>query len=218
MRPVIITTTTLSDDDNGIAESQTPVGAGSLTLDGALVVDGVAIMAEAQTITVDWTGADAARTLTVTYKDADDNEQTGTIAGANATTSQSTFFAKEVSDMSIDAASAGAIFAGVLAADGMVTRSVPVNWRQSPFNMSLSAEELADGGTVTVQYTVDAPQDAYTNGFSTDANWRDTVGLTLITVTDDSNIAFPVRAVRGQLTIGDADSTWKFTFVQGQNS
>jgi len=210
MRPVVITTVTLSNDADGIAESQTPSGAGSLTLDGALVTGGVAIIAEAQIITVDWTGNDTARTLTVTYKDADDNPQTGTIAGANATTSQSTFFAKEISDISIDAASAGAIFIGTLAVDGMVTKSVPVNWRQSPFNMSLSAEELIDGGTASAQYTVDAPQDSYTNGFSEDANWRNVVGLTTVTVTDESNIAFPsvltVPALSPALCLGRLSS------------
>lgn len=217
MRAKVIQTVALSDDADGIATSQTPSGAGSLTLDGALVSGGVGVFPEAQIITVTWAGNDTARTLTVTYKDADGNSQTGTIAGANATTSASTFYAKSISDISIDAASAGALTVGATAASGMVTKSVPVNWRQSPFNMSLTAQLTAGTGTVSAQYTVDAPEDSYTNGYSNDANWRNTLGLTAVTATDESNIAFPVRAVRGIQTVGSATGTWKFTFMQGQN-
>jgi hypothetical protein len=42
MRPQIFTTTALTNDPDGIFEDQTTAGAGSLTLDGALVESGVA--------------------------------------------------------------------------------------------------------------------------------------------------------------------------------
>lgn len=212
-----VTTSAPDDDANGIAESQTPGGAGSLTLDGALVTDGVAIIAEAQIITATWAGADAGRTLTVTFINADNREETGTIAGGNATTTVSTFYAKSISDIAIDAASAGAIEVGVLAADGMITKSFVTNWRQSPQNMSIYVDMLVLGATVSAQVTAYDPQDTYTNSFTTDANWLDVTDLTDVTADAVGNIAYPVKAVRFIQTVGTTTATFRGDIIQGQN-
>ena len=218
MKPKVITTTTLSNDDDGIAELQTIASATTMTLDGALVSGGIATMAEAQIITIDSVGNDSGITFAVAGTDADGATHTETVTGGNAGAVTTTAYFKTVISITTSGATADDVKVGPLAANGMVTKSIPVNWRQSPFNMSLSAEELLDGGTASAQYTVDDPTASYTNSYSDDANWQNVVGLTTVTTSDDSNIAFPVRAVRGILTVGDADSTWKFTFIQGQNS
>lgn len=209
----------LDDDDNGICESQTPAAGGvqSLSLDGALVTGGVAVIAAAQIITATWAGADVARTLTVTFVNVDGNTETGTIAGGSSTTTTSTFFAKSISSITIDDDTAGALEVGVVAADGSTSKSIVDNWKQSPFNMSLFVEEVVDGGTISAQYTPDDPEGTYTNSFGTDASWTNVVGLTAVVVTDDSNIAFPVRAVRFLQTVGSATATFRGTVIQGQN-
>jgi len=51
-------------DDNGIAESQTP-GAGAITLDGDLVVDGVAILDTPRQVSITSGGTDTGITFTV---------------------------------------------------------------------------------------------------------------------------------------------------------
>lgn len=216
MRPVVKTTAVLANDADGICESQTPLGAGALSLDGALVTDGVGILPEAQILTATWAGNDTARTLTVVYKDADGHQASGTIAGANATTSTSSFYATEVISISVDAATAGALTVGAMAADGMVTASIQVDRYQTPFNVSVFGDITAGTMTYSAQYTADAPQDAYTNGFSTDASWRNVTGITAVAADDDSNIAFPVQAVRFIQTVGSATGVGKFTVLQGR--
>ena len=217
MRARVITTAVLSNDDNGICALQTIGSATTMALDGALVSGGVATMAEAQIITLDSVGNDAGITFTVAGADADGTTHSEAVTGGNATTAVTTVYFKTVTSITTSGATADDVKVGPLAANGMVTKSVPMNWRQSPFNMSLSAEELVNGATTSAQYTVDAPQDTYTNSYSDDANWRNVVGLNGLTATDDSNIAFPVRSVRGIITTGTTTATWKFTFIQGQN-
>jgi hypothetical protein len=213
----------LSDDDNGVCVSQTPAAGGvqSLTITGALATDGVATAAAAQIVTATWAGADAARTLTVTFKDADGISQTGAIAGANGTTAAGTFFAKSISAVSIDDDSAGAVEVGFLAASGAVTKSIVTNWKQTPFNLGAYFDLTAGTMTLSGQYTPDLPNptlrgnDAYAKSFSTSADWRNIDGLTAVTADDQSNIAFPVGAVRFIQTVGSATGAATVTVTQG---
>lgn len=219
MRPIVIATTALTNDANGVCESQTPAAGGvqSLSLDGALVSGGVATIAESQIITATWAGADAARTLTVTYKDADGIEQTGTIAGANATTSSGTFYAKSISGITVDDDTAGAVEVGALSTNGAVTRSVRVNRNQvSSFKLGQFVE-LSSGASMTysAQHSPDWPESGdFTSGYSNNANWYDTDGLTALTATDESNIVIPVECVRVKIT---AYTSGTLTFTTLQN-
>ena len=213
----------LSDDDNGVCVSQTPAAGGvqSLTITGALASGGVATAAAAQIVTATWAGNDTARTLTVTFKDADGNEQTGTVAGANATTAAGTFYAKSISAVSIDDDSAGAVEVGFLAASGAVTKSIVTNWKQTPFNLGAYFDLTAGTMTLSGQYTPDLPDPAlrgnaaYSKSFSTSADWRNIDGLTAVTADNQSNIAFPVGAVRFIQTIGSATGTCTVTAAEG---
>jgi len=225
MRPKQINMAVLTDDDNGICVSQTPAAGGvqSLTLNGALVSGGIASTTNgtAQPVTATWAGADAARTLTITYVSQDGHTHTGTIAGANGAASNSTVFAVSVSAVSIDDDSAGAVEVGFVAANGAVTQSIPVNRRQSPFNMSLFFDLTAGTMTLSAQYSEDPPNNpaiTYANGYAADAIWRDVAGLTDVTADDNSNLAFPVESVRFIQTVGSATGTCTVTVIQGQNA
>jgi hypothetical protein len=79
----------------------------------------------------------------------------------------------------------------------------------SPFNLALSV--LVTGTvTYTVQYTFD---DVFASGFSpASANWVDHPSLTAQTATKDSNIAYPVRGVRINVTAGTG--TARLTVIQ----
>ena len=79
----------------------------------------------------------------------------------------------------------------------------------SPFNLALSV--LVTGTvTYTVQYTFD---DVFSSGFSAaSANWVDHPSLTTQTATKDSNIAYPVRGVRLNVTAGTGVA--RFTVIQ----
>jgi|TARA_R110000796_G_C14565098_1_gene435211 hypothetical protein len=218
MKPIVKTIAALDDDADGISVSQTPAAGGvqDLTITGALATGGVATMAAAQIITATWAGADGARTLTVTYKDADGIETTGTIGGASSTTSQSTFYAKSVSNISIDDNSAGAFTVGVLDANGAVSPTVRVNSGQtSSFKVGLFVELSVGASLVyTVEHSPDWPENGnYTAGYSNAANWYSTDGLSALTATNESNIVIPVECVRLTLT-SQVSGTAKLTVSQ----
>lgn len=217
MEAIRRTTSILANDPNGVAESQTPAGGGDLSLDGVLVTDGTAVFPEAQIVTATFAANDTARTLTVTYQDAGGSRVSGTIAGANATTSKSTFYAKEVYSISIDSGAAGAIEIGVLAADGMLGAPHQINRLQSPFNVSLFGEVIAGTLQYSMQFTPDDPHEDYPTSFSVDASWRDVVDLTDLAINGESNIAFPVEAVRFKMGAGATDGVVKYTILQGQD-
>lgn len=79
----------------------------------------------------------------------------------------------------------------------------------SPFNVALS---VVVSGTVTytVQYTFD---DVFAAGFApASATWVDHPSLTAQTATKDSNIAYPVRGIRLNVTAGTGSAT--LTIIQ----
>lgn len=220
MRPKVITTAVMTDDADGIAVAQAVASATTMTLNGDLVTNGIATIANAQLVGITSSGNDNGITFTVAGTDADDKTVSQAVTGASGGVATSTMYFKTVTSVTTSGAVAGTAAVGTLAADGLITRSGPVNWRQSPFNMSLSAELTAGtGGTFGAQYTVDAPEAAYTNEIATDGNWQDVAGLDpdVVSTTDDSNLAFPVRLVRGKFSTGSTDMVVKFTFMQGQN-
>ena len=208
----------LTDDDNGISTSQTPAagGAQNLTITGAQASGGVATTTNntAQKFRATWAGADAGRTLTFTYVDADGNAQTGTLSGANSTTSDSSFYGVSVSVISVDANTAGAVEVGWVASTGMVTNSYPTNRYNSPFNASLIFNLTAGSMTLSAQFTVDSPADSYTNGYSNDADWRNVVSLTSVAADAVSNIAFPVMAIRFVEEVGSSTGAGTGTYIQ----
>lgn len=212
MRPKTLSTVTLTDDANGIAEDQTTAGAADLSLDGALVSGGVATAAEAQIVSIEGTGNNSGITFTVTGDDADGTEQSEVVTGANNGTAVTAAFFKTVNQIAASGAVTGNVEVGWLEADGAVTRSLVTNWRSSPYNQSLFTV-ITGTLTYTVQHTEDAPEASYTNTFSTDATWRSTTGLAALTATDEGNIAFPVRAVRLIITAYTSGTT-ELTSIQ----
>jgi hypothetical protein len=85
---------------------------------------------------------------------------------------------------------------------------IPLDVRLKPFTVSLQLIP-SGGATAKVQYTLD---DIWADGWTAGtANWVDHPYLTAITATSDSNLAFPVTAVRAVNTV--AGST-KFTVIQ----
>lgn len=85
---------------------------------------------------------------------------------------------------------------------------IPLDVRLKPFTVSLQLIP-SGGATAKVQYTLD---DIWADGWTAgSANWTDHPYLTGITTTTDSNLAFPVTAVRAVNTV---TGTTKFTVIQ----
>jgi hypothetical protein len=80
------------------------------------------------------------------------------------------------------------------------TAPVPFNLYSAPTNIALGATILSGAATYTVQYTFDDVQEP---GYDpATGNWVDHAYMTAKTASADSNIAYPVVAVRMRVTAG----------------
>ena len=132
-------------DDNGIAESQTPLAGGNLTLDGALGTS----LDYGRILVLTTAANESARTFTFTGTDADGNVVTETMTGPNATTDVTTNFYKTITSIAVDAATAGAVYVGTVnTTSSAADRTVPLNYRASR-----AAHYIVDV-TGTINYTI----------------------------------------------------------------
>lgn len=90
--------------------------------------------------------------------------------------------------------------------------TIVLNWRNdSPFNVSLICTIKSGSPTYTVQYTGD---DVFAASFTpAGAAWINHPSLTGDTTNQDSNLSFPVTAVRLNITAG-ANSSVEFAVLQ----
>lgn len=108
--PIHKSFTPADTDADGIAESQT--GSTSLTLDGALVSDGVAVLDVQRKVTVTSDGNESAKTITLTGNRIGGGQVTETLTGPNATTVTSVKDYKEITAVTFNTAPAGNITVG----------------------------------------------------------------------------------------------------------
>jgi len=112
MRPVTVTVGPLATASaNAICLSQTPA-AGALTLNGALVTSGVAVMDQPRRVLITATGNESAKTFTITGTNWSGQVWGETITGPNATTAQSVLDYATVTSITISAAAANALTVG----------------------------------------------------------------------------------------------------------
>ena len=190
MRAITLSRQLDAADVNGIAESQTPLGAGNLVLDGVFVTAGVAILDQQRQILITPAGADAARTFTVTGTDDQDRTITEDVAGANnPATSVSVLNFKTVTQIAVDAATAGAIEVGT---NGVgASQEIPLDQFISPFNVSLFIGIGAGAVDVTVQFTGD---DVFASAGP--FTWTAHPDLTNVVADGDGTFISPVTACR----------------------
>lgn len=93
---------------------------------------------------------------------------------------------------------------------------IRVNWRGggSKFALSIGVDLNPGVLTYTVEHTFDNPQNFTSDtDYNANATWRSTTGLTALTATDEGNIAFPIHAVRLNVTAFTSGSA-KLTVIQ----
>lgn len=156
-------------DADGVCQSQTPAAGGvqNLTINGALSSGGVATFVAARLITITSAGADSGRTFTVTGTDVNGFAQTEAITGPATTTVTGTKYFRTVTQVSVDANTAGAITVG------MSNSSVDVIFAGRMRLRGLYIVNSASAGTVAVR-----------NGGAAGA-----IGVQLGTVADDKAIS-----------------------------
>lgn len=100
--------------------------------------------------------------------------------------------------------------------EGGTSSPVVLDQYISPFNVGLYLTADVSSSS-TVQYTLDDPFGTYSVSFATSAHWVNHPELTNITASTtakDSNIAFPVRAVRLKNNSLDTTGSVSLTILQ----
>lgn len=206
MRPKRYSYTPADDDTDGIANDLT--GAGPWT-SGDLVAagpdDGLA-----HTISLTSAANLSGITITVTGTDADGNAQSEAITGPNANTVEGTKFFTTITDVSASA-TLGANTLDIGWSDTMVGPTIPLNWRQESFAVSLAADI-----TGTIDYTVQHCLDDIRSSYPSLLTWWDHSSMVGDTADSDGNYAFPVSATRLKVNSLTAGATINFHVIQGR--
>lgn len=146
---------------NAVATSQTPSGAGNLTLTSATVT----LPNGGQRPSITSAGSNIAnRTFTFTGKDRAGNAMTMSMTGPGAgLTVVLPATMSEISNVAISGAAAGAITVGYAAQADL--NPLPLDTRSSPTDISLTLQNFTGAGTpaATVRFTQDRVQD--TSGY-----------------------------------------------------
>lgn len=220
MRPVRITKALAAADDDCIALSQTPAGAGDLTLAGAAVNSaGVAVLDTPRRVLLTFAASEVGHTFvlygyaTIAGTSVAISE---TIAGTGIGTVQSTLDFGQVTRVSISAAATGAIKVGTSGVGS--TPWVQVDWDLDPSNLVIAVDV---SGTVnyTVQYTYDdimgyyEPSSGSWNNASVTKIYDDPV---LAAATADGETAYdnPINAWRVTVNSSTAPGSLSITGIQ----
>jgi len=191
MRPQQFTMTLVAPSTSNICASQTPAGAGNLTINGTLASGGAVSLSDGYLVSITSASNISARTFTVTGTDADGQAQTSTITGPNATTVYGTKYFKTISSISVDAATGAALTVGT--DDAAVSKTYPTS------NAYMGSEVIGlmvdVTGTVnyTLQYTM---QDVQNGAQPSTLTWISHDYIAAQTADVGGNITVPVRAIR----------------------
>jgi hypothetical protein len=178
-------------DPDGIAESQTTVGAADLTLDGVLVSGGVATLDYARRLAIASSGNDSTNDFTVTGTDADGRALVEVVTGPNTTTVETVGYFKTVTSVAIDGATVGNITVGTT--DELASQTIPIDYASSV----AAAIGVDVTGTIdyTVQQTIEPIQGAAFKP-QQDAAWHDITALAAKTADLIATAAIGATAIR----------------------
>lgn len=151
-------------DPDGLAEAQAVAGAQALTLNGALIVDGVFTGDYARQLGILSAGDDNAITFTVTGTDADGKAQSEAVAGSAGApgTAETTKYYKTVTSVVSSGAAAGNVSVGTV--DEFVTNTIPLNSYNTD-GATVSVEAFTGTIDVSIQETFSRIQKSLTIEF-----------------------------------------------------
>jgi len=204
MRPIVVTVGPLATADaDGIAETQTP-GAGLLTLDGAFVTDGVAVLDVQRQILLTTTADETGATFTYVGTDWQGNPISETVTGVNNTTVATALSFKTVTSVTISINAADALTVGT---NGVASSpNIPLDWNGRP-EVSL---QVVVTGTVnwTVQQTLDTP---YTYDALT---WIDHPDANMVAETVNRQGSYVYIPAAARVNINSGAGSLVFTVIQ----
>lgn len=209
MRPVTVTVGPLATADaDGVAASQSVSGAAAVTLDGALVTSGVAIMDLPRRIIITSAGDDTGITFTITGTTFAGSVTTDVVTGANNAAASSVVDFKTVTRIVTSGSTAADITVGTNGVAGTEwVRFDP--W--APPEVSIQANVT---GTVnyTLQQTLDDPNSPTDSVAVRSVVWvsSNDTAVVAATATQQSNYAFTPIYARVLLNSGTGSVTTRF--------
>lgn len=214
MQPISVTVGPLAAASaNAICLSQTPAGAGALTLNGALVTSGVAILDVARRVLITCAGDESTRTFTITGTSSSGNSLTETITGPNATTAQSVLDYKTVTSITISGAAAGAITVGT---SGVASS----RWvRLDSWAFPEVGVQVDVSGTInyTVQQTFDDPNDPTNPVTPANVIWSNSSDAAVVAKAVDAQSSYAYAPTYVRVTANSGTGTARLTLVQYGN-
>lgn len=179
MQPIVVSVGPLdSADDNGICASQTP-NAGAMTLNGALVMGGVAIMDAQRQVLFTFAADESGHDFVVTGTNWSGSVITETVAGTTAGTVATALSYKTVTSITISANATGAIIVGTNGvADSPWVRLD--GWA----NPSVTKACVASGTVnYTVEFSMDDPNSPTDPVLPADMTWVNDSDSNFVTAT-----------------------------------
>lgn len=217
MQPITVTAGPLAAKSaNAICLSQTPAAAGAMTLNGALVVSGVAVMDNPRRVLITPAGNESAKTFTITGIGANGNTVSEVVAGVNnPATAQSALDYKTVTSITISAAAAGAITVGTSDVGG--SRWVSFD----AFAPSFISLQCNFTGTInyTVQTTLNDPYDPITPVAPASVVWVNSSDSAVVgaTANQQSNFLFCPVYARILINSSTGNGSVATTFLQSSS-
>ncbi|MCP3924486.1 MAG: hypothetical protein GY714_18085 [Desulfobacterales bacterium] len=137
-------------DPDGLAEAQAVSGAGALTLNGALIVDGTFTADYARRIGILSAGNDSGITFTIVGTDADGFAISEAVTGASAApgTAESVLYFKTVASVTASGAAAGNVSVGTV--DEIATNTFTLD-NYNTDGATISVEDI----TGTIDFSID---------------------------------------------------------------
>lgn len=198
---------------NAICLSQTPSGAVALTLNGALVTGGVAVLDVARRVLITCAGNETGKSFVITGTSYNGRTQSETLAGPNATTVQSVLDYKTVTSITISAAAAGAITVGT--SGEASSRWVRLdNWAFPQVGIQCDVT-----GTVnyTVQQTMDNPNDPVSPVALSSVTWINHPDTSLVGAATNVQGNYGYAPLYARVTINSGSGSVAMTLVQYNN-
>jgi hypothetical protein len=193
-----------------ICLSQTPAGAIALTLNGAAVVSGAAVLDTARRVVITSAANETGRTFTITGTSYNNRVQSETVTGANIGAAQSALDYKTVTSITISGAASGAITVGTNTVAS--TRWLRLDeWAHAQVSIQCDVTGTA---TYTVQQTLDDPNDP-TNPVALSAvNWVDHADTQLVNATATKQGNYGYVPLYARVTLASGTGSVTLTLVQ----
>jgi len=189
LKPVTLNVAPTAATTNNICTTHTPITTAPLTIAGTAVTAGVATLGAAQLIRLTSAGDDSAITFTFTGTDADGDAQSQTVAGTNASNTDTTTFFKTITAITHTGTVAGAVIVG-----NLITSVSPTFFPANvPGSVALGINVQLVSGTTTCALN-QTYEDFKT--YPADTRWFAHATLTALSATTAGSLLFPVTGLR----------------------